>query len=52
MKRLMTLMLGLAFVVSTVAVSFGQEPTKKEEKKKKKKKEGEEEKKKEGGAVR
>ena len=50
MKRLMTLMLGLAFVVSTVAVSFGQEPTKKEEKKKKK--EGEEEKKKEGGAVR
>jgi hypothetical protein len=51
MKRLMTLMLGLAFVVSTVAVSFGQEPTKKEEKKKKKKK-GEEEKKKEGGAVR
>jgi len=49
MKRLMTLMLGLAFVVSTVAVSFGQEPTKKEEKKKKKKK-GEE--KKEGGAVR
>ena len=51
MKRLMTLMLGLAFVVSTVAVSFGQEPTKKEENKKKKKK-GEEEKKKEGGAVR
>ena len=49
MKRLMTLMLGLAFVVSTVAVSVGQEPTKKEEKKKKKKK-GEE--KKEGGAVR
>jgi len=36
MKKLMALMLGLAFAVSTVAVTFAQEPPKKEETKKKK----------------
>jgi hypothetical protein len=34
MKKLMTLMLGLTIAISTVAVSFAQEPTKKEGKKK------------------
>ncbi len=38
MKKLMTLMLGLTFVLSTVAVSFAQDAPKKEEKKKGKKK--------------
>jgi hypothetical protein len=48
MKKLMTLMIGLAFLTGTVATAFAQEkqePTKKEEKKKKKgkkKKTGEE----------
>jgi len=46
MKRLMTLMLGLTFVLSTVAVTFAQdapkkETTKKSKKKGSKKKEGE-----------
>ena len=36
MKKLMTLMLGLAFLTTTVAVSFAQDTTKKEEKKSKK----------------
>ncbi len=52
MKRLMTLMLALAFVTGTVAVAFAQDPPKKEEKKSKKKgkkKEGEGEKK--GGSL-
>ena len=40
MKKLMTLMLGLAFAFTTVAVSFGQEPPKKEETTKKKGKKG------------
>jgi hypothetical protein len=34
MKKLMTLMLGMAFVFTTVAVTFAQDTTKKEEKKK------------------
>jgi|KBSSwiStaDraftv2_1062776.scaffolds.fasta_scaffold2325398_1 hypothetical protein len=34
MKKLMTLMLGAAFVFTTVAVTFAQDTTKKEEKKK------------------
>jgi preprotein translocase subunit SecG len=38
MKKLMTLMLGAAFVFTTVAVTFAQDTTKKEEKKKSKKK--------------
>jgi preprotein translocase subunit SecG len=38
MKKLMTLMLGMAFVFTTVAVTFAQDTTKKEEKKKKSKK--------------
>jgi preprotein translocase subunit SecG len=38
MKKLMTLMLGAAFVFTTVAVTFAQDTTKKEEKKKKSKK--------------
>lgn len=40
MKKLMTLMLGLAFLTGTVATAFAQEkqePTKKEQKKKNKK---------------
>jgi len=52
MKKLMTLMLGLTFVCSTVAVSFAQDTPKKEEKKAGKKKGGkkkEETPKKEGG---
>ena len=42
MKKLMTLMLGMAFVFTTVAVTFAQDTTKKEERKKKapKKKKG------------
>ena len=38
MKRLMTLMLGMAFVFTVVAPTFAQETTKKEEKKSTKKK--------------
>jgi hypothetical protein len=38
MKKLMTLMLGAAFVFTTVAVTFAQDTTKKEEKKKSPKK--------------
>jgi len=39
MKKLMTLMLGAAFVFTTVAVTFAQQdPTKKEDSKKTKKK--------------
>jgi hypothetical protein len=34
MKKLMTLMLGMAFAFTTVAVTFAQDTTKKEEKKK------------------
>ena len=55
MKKLMTLMLGLAFLTTTVAVSFAQDTPKKEEKEEKKdgKKKGgkkkEETPKKEGG---
>jgi len=52
MKKLMTLMLGMAFAFTTVAVTFAQDAPKKDEKKeekkegkKKKKKEGEDEKK-------
>ncbi len=46
MKKLMTLMLGLALLSGTVSVVFGQDAPKKEEKKKKgKKKKGEEPKK-------
>jgi len=50
MKKVMTLMLGLAFAFTTVAVSFAQdapkkEDTKKSKKKGSKKKEGEGEKK-------
>ncbi len=49
MKKLMTLMLGLALVTGTVAVTFAQEQKKEEEggKKKGKKKKGGEEPKKE-----
>ena len=49
MKRLMTLMLGLALVIGSVAVTFAQDAPKKEEegKKKGKKKKGDEEPKKE-----
>ncbi|MBS1855258.1 MAG: hypothetical protein JST11_07820 [Acidobacteria bacterium] len=51
MKKLMTLMLGLAFLTTTVAVSFAQDApkTEKKSKKKGKKKEGETEKK--GGSL-
>jgi hypothetical protein len=35
MKKLMTLMLGMAFVFTTVAVTFAQDTTKKEDTKKK-----------------
>ena len=56
MKKLMTLMLGVAFAFTTVAPTFAQEPPKKEEppkkdskKKKAPKKEGEGEKK--GGSL-
>jgi preprotein translocase subunit SecG len=53
MKKLMTLMLGLAFLTTTVAVSFAQDAPKTEKKSKKKKKsekkEGETEKK--GGSL-
>lgn len=48
MKKLMTLMLGLAFLTTTVAVTFAQDAPKtekKSKKKKSKKKEGETEKK-------
>ena len=50
MKKLMTLMLGMAFAFTTVAPTFAQDPPKKEEKKDSKKKgtkkkEGESEKK-------
>jgi hypothetical protein len=38
MKRLFTLMLGMAFVFTTVAVTFGQDTTKKEDTGKKKSK--------------
>ena len=38
MKKLMTLMLGMAFVFTTVAVTFAQDTTKKEETSKKKSK--------------
>jgi hypothetical protein len=38
MKKLMTLMLGAAFVFTTVAVTFAQDTTKKEDSKKTKKK--------------
>ena len=38
MKKLMTLMLGLAFAFTTVAPTFAQDPPKKEEKKESKKK--------------
>jgi len=38
MKKLMTLMLGLAFAFTTVAPTFAQDPPKKEEKKEGKKK--------------
>jgi hypothetical protein len=44
MKKIMSLMLGLALITGAVTAAFGQEPTKKETKKKKKKK-GTEEKK-------
>jgi hypothetical protein len=48
MKKLMSLMLGLALITGSVAVSFAQEPKKEEEGKKKKgKKKGGEEPKKE-----
>ena len=48
MKKLMSLMLGLALITGTVAISFAQEPKKEEEGKKKKgKKKGGEEPKKE-----
>ena len=40
MKKLMTLMLGLAFAFTTVAPTFAQDPPKKEEKKEGKKKGG------------
>ena len=36
MKKLMTLMLGMAFAFTTVAVAFAQDPPKKEETTKKK----------------
>jgi hypothetical protein len=36
MKKLMTLMLGMAFVFTTVAVTFAQDPPKKEDTAKKK----------------
>jgi hypothetical protein len=36
MKKLMTLMLGMAFVFTTVAVTFAQDTTKKEDTSKKK----------------
>jgi hypothetical protein len=52
MKKLMTLMLGLAFLTATVGVSFAQDAPKKEDTKKTKKKGGkkkEETPKKEGG---
>ena len=54
MKKLMTLMLGMALAFGTVAVSFAQDTPKKEDTKKtkkgsKKKKEGEPEKK--GGSL-
>jgi len=45
MKKLMTLMLGLAFLTGTVSVAFSQDAPKKESKKKGKKKKGEEPKK-------
>ena len=38
MKKLMTLILGAAFVFTTVAVTFAQDTTKKEDSKKTKKK--------------
>jgi len=38
MKKLMTLMLGMAFAFTTVAPTFAQDPPKKEEKKEGKKK--------------
>ena len=44
MRKIMTLMLALSFLVGAVTAAFGQEPTKKETKKKKKKKGGEEKK--------
>jgi hypothetical protein len=40
MKKLMTLMLGLAFAFATVAPTFAQDTPKKEEKKESKKKKG------------
>ena len=40
MKKLMTLMLGMAFAFTTVAVTFAQDAPKKEEKKKDSKKKG------------
>jgi hypothetical protein len=52
MKKMMTLMLGLALAFSTVAVTFAQDAPKKEEKKEGKKKGGkkkEEAPKKDGG---
>jgi hypothetical protein len=49
MKKLMSLMLGLALITGSVAVTFAQEPKKEDEggKKKKGKKKGDEEPKKE-----
>ena len=38
MKKLMTLMLGMAFAFTTVAVAFAQDPPKKEDTSKKKSK--------------
>ena len=54
MKKLMTLMLGMALAFTTVAVCFADNPPKKEDTKKGKKKGGkkkEETPKKEGGAI-
>jgi hypothetical protein len=48
MKKLMTLMLGMAFVFTTVAVSFAQDTKKEESTKKKKSKKKSEPTKKEG----
>jgi hypothetical protein len=45
MKKLMTLMLGLALATGSVTVAFGQDQPKTEKKKKGKKKKGEEPKK-------
>jgi hypothetical protein len=44
MRKIMSLMLGLALIMGATSVAFGQEPEKKEKKKKKKKKGGEEKK--------